>query len=134
LIELEPEWVDVSPAGAHKRLVYPKEGTFQLDDSSGTEFVFLCGNRGRRPQAEEVEAALRKVLEPGKNPKLPSDVVIVMTRDRLEVIAGRSDEQTRGHRMVGADSIGRAEDRFNAVRRLFVERFEFFAGAAFPHD
>lgn len=134
LTELDPRRIQVSPAGSGQRLVYPDQGTFQLDSLPGTEFVFVCGSRTRRPENGTVAAALGSLLDPGKNPKLPGHAMIVMTRDRLEVISRSPEETLRGHQLVGADSISRAEDRFDNVRRAFRDQYDFFVGVAFPHE
>lgn len=134
LTELDPKNIEVSPAGPSQRLVYPSHGTFQLDDAVGTEFVFVCGSRGQRPQGRDVEAALGNTLDQGKNPKLPRNAMIVMNRDRLAVVSHPDEETPRGHRVVSADRISLAEDRFEHIRQVFRQQYDFFVGVAFPHE
>lgn len=100
----------------------------RLKEPAGTELLLVCGRRGEKVRAEEVQ---RLWDVPVEWPKLPRYVILQLHRDQVRALPTRSMELLPAG-APGAQKV--VHDQMETLRRRLSEEMDFFEGVAFSHD
>jgi tRNA A-37 threonylcarbamoyl transferase component Bud32 len=128
LTQLEP--VRREADGPAERLSYPAAGAIQLVGPAGTESIFVCARPSGPPRLDEV-ADLFPAGRPW--PPLADRELILLDRDRITVEVSH-DASSRGGGAVRASGAREQEEMIDRLRRTLADRFDYVAGATFPHQ